>query len=133
MKYKEADLLIRIKNLDKTSKDLRLKSLGNLEIIDVFQHLNRIIALFEELGVNFDEMQLFYDDVAAGMREEYNRLPVEKDYPIMTLPGYDRWFRDIIEATQIAHTNYHEQQLAMLKALETSASGFVKKIIAAES
>ncbi|MCK5332083.1 MAG: hypothetical protein KAK01_11780, partial [Candidatus Marinimicrobia bacterium] len=98
-----------------------------------YQHLNKLSVLFEDLGVPFDELHTFYDDLAQGLKEEYDRLTPDLDYPVMILSQYDRWFRDILEATHIAHANYHEQQLANLQALETSAAAFVKKIYSTEA
>ncbi len=133
MKYPEGELLITIKDVDQTAIELDLKSLEQLTQVDLFQHLNKLSALFENLGVLFDEMQAFYDDVAQGLREEYDRLTPDPDNPVMTLAQYDRWFRDILEATHIAHANYHEQQLANLQALQTSSAAFVKKIYSTEA
>lgn len=133
MKYSEGKLLIRIKDLERTAETLGLDSLDKLRSVDIYQHLNRLTALFEDIGIPFDEMERFYDDVAAGLTEEYQRLPLEGKYPEMILSQYDRWFRDILEATHIAHANYHEQQLANLQALETSAAAFVKKIYSTEA
>ena len=133
MKYSEGKLIIRIKDLENTADTLGLDSLDQLRSVDIYQHLNRLTALFEDIGIPFDEMQGFYDDVAAGLTEEYQHLPLKGKYPEMTLFQYDRWFRDILEATHIAHANYHEQQLANLQALETSAAAFVKKMHQSES
>ena len=133
MKYSEGKLLIRIKDLERTADTLGLDSLDKLRAVDIYQHLNRLTALFENIGIPFDEMQRFYDNVAEGLTEEYQRLPLEDKYPEMTLSQYDRWFWDILEATHIAHTHYHEQQLANLQALETSAAAFIKKIHQSES
>ncbi|MBC8400490.1 MAG: hypothetical protein H8E14_03280 [Candidatus Marinimicrobia bacterium] len=133
MKYPEGELLIKIKDQDQTAGELGLKSLEKLTQVDVYQHLNKLSVLFEDLGVPFDELHTFYDDLAQGLKEEYDRLTPDPDYPVMTLSQYDRWFRDILEATHIAHTNYHEQQLANLQALETSSAAFVKKIYSTEA
>ncbi len=133
MKYSEGKLIIQIKDLENTADTLGLDSLDQLRSVDIYQHLNRLTALFEDIGIPYDEMQGFYDDIAAGLSEEYQRLPLENKYPEMTLSNYDRWFRDILEATHIAHSNFHEQQLANLQALETSSAAFVKKMHRSES
>lgn len=133
MKYPEGELLIKIKDPVQTAGELGLKSLEKLTQVDVYQHLNKLSVLFEDLGVPFDELHTFYDDLAQGLKEEYDRLTPDLDYPVMILSQYDRWFRDILEATHIAHANYHEQQLANLQALETSAAAFVKKIYSTEA
>jgi len=133
MKYSEGKLIIQIKDLENAANTLGLDSLDQLSSVDIYQHLNRLTALFEDIGIPFDEMQGFYDDIATALAEEYEHLPLEDKYPEMTLSRYDRWFRDILEATHIAHSNFHEQQLANLQALETNAAAFVKKIHQSES
>lgn len=133
MKYPEGQLIIKISGHTETAGSLGLEPTTAVEQVDAQQHLNQLCALFEDLGLSFDDLHTFYDDVSAGLNEEYNRLPKEGEYPAMSLSGYDRWFRDILEATHIAHTHFHEQQLQRLQALETSSTAFIKKIIPNET
>ncbi len=134
MKYPEGQLIISISGQAETVEQLGLHPTEKLEQVDALQHLNRLCALFEDLGLTFDDLHTFYDDIAAGLHEDYTRLPKDENgQPLMSLSGYDRWFRDIIEATHITHTHYHEQQLQRLQALETSAAAFVKKAITTEA
>ncbi|MFH1851795.1 MAG: hypothetical protein ABIA75_05570 [Candidatus Neomarinimicrobiota bacterium] len=131
MKYKEGELLIRIVDLDRTAGELGLDSLDKLQTVDVMQHVNRLTALLEDIGIAFDDLQVFYDDFTIQLRDEYRQLPLADQYPVLTLVEYDRWFREILEAVQIAHTIYHDQQLERLRALETSAGVFINSVIRA--
>ncbi len=127
MKYHEGELLIKITGLEQTADQLGIKPTTELDTVDAYRHLNRVSALLEDIGIDFDEMSAFFDDLAQAIHEEYNRLPREENYPEMSLPAYDRWFREILEAVRIAHVNFHETRLAQLQALEINAEKFIDK------
>jgi hypothetical protein len=129
MEYQEGELLIKITGLPETAGKLGLESLDKLSQVDAYRHLNQLCALFEELGIDYDEMKEFYDDLAQTIKDEYFRLPCQDEYPELSLSAYDRWIREIIEATHIAHSHYHENRLAQLQALETSSGNFVNKVL----